>query len=246
MYDLPMKWLVGIVLVFLFLLGMLFLLVDRIVAGAIEQGGEYALGVEIDVGFVSIRSIAGQFGLGGLIVSNPGGFETPHFLRLEAGELELRLRSLTDDPIVIPRLELRGVHLNLEQRQGRTNYGVILDHMDGAASSGDNVAEQEATNVVLEEVVIRDVAARVQLLPVAGKLSAIDIEVPDIRLQNVGSGGEGVPQILAVLTRAVLKSVVSRSGNAAFARDLRGRLKNVEAMATKALESIEGLIPRKD
>ncbi len=46
-----------------------------------------------------------------------------------------------------------------------------------------------------------------QLLPIAGKLSAIDIEVPDIRLRNVGSGGEGVPQILAVLTRAVLESI---------------------------------------
>ena len=143
----------------------------------------YALGVEIDVGLVSIRPIAGQFGLG-------------------------------------------GIHLNLEQRQGRTNYGVILDHMGGAKSSGDNVDEQDVTNVVLEEVVIRDVAAHVQLLLIAGKLSAIDIEVPDIRLRNVGSGGEGVPQILAVLTRAVLKSV--------------------EAVATKALESIEGLIPRKD
>lgn len=246
MYDPPMKWLVGIVLVFVLLLATLFLLVDRIVAGAIERGGEYALGVETNVGFVSIRPIAGQFGLGGLVVSNPRGFETPHFLRLEGGELELRLRSLTDDPIVVPRLELRGIHLNLEQRQGQTNYSVILDHMGDTESSGDDVAEQDATSVVLEEVVIRDVAARVQLLPVAGKLSAVDIEVPDIRLQNVGSGGEGVPQILAVLTRAVLERVVSQTGNAAFARDLRGRLKGVEGIAPKAFEGIKGLIPRKD
>jgi hypothetical protein len=241
-----MKWLVGIVLVFLLLLGTLFFFVDRIVAGAIEQGGEYALGVETDVGFVSVRPIAGRFGLGGLTVSNPDGFETSHFLQLEGGELELRLRSLTDDPIVIPRLELRGIHLNLEQRQGQTNYGIILDHIGGFESSGDDVAEQGATNVVLEEVVIGDVAAHVQLLPVAGKLSAVDIEVPDIRLQNIGSGGEGVPQILAVLTRAVLESVVSQSGNAAFAGDLRGRLEGVEEMGTRALEGIKGLIPRRD
>jgi hypothetical protein len=223
-----MKWLVGIVLVFLLLLGTLFFFVDRIVAGAIEQGGEYALGVETDVGFVSVRPIAGRFGLGGLTVSNPDGFETSHFLQLEGGELELRLRSLTDDPIV------------------QTNYGIILDHIGGFESSGDDVAEQGATNVVLEEVVIGDVAAHVQLLPVAGKLSAVDIEVPDIRLQNIGSGGEGVPQILAVLTRAVLESVVSQSGNAAFAGDLRGRLEGVEEMGTRALEGIKGLIPRRD
>ena len=95
-----MKWLVGIVLVFLFLLRTVFSFVDRIVAGAIEQGGEYALGVETDVGFVSIRPIALQFGLCGLVVSNRGGLETPYFLRLEGGELDLRLRGLTDDPIV--------------------------------------------------------------------------------------------------------------------------------------------------
>lgn len=263
-----MKWLIGIIVAVGLVLGAAFLFLNQIVAGAIETGSALAFGVETEVDSVSVRPFAGRFELRGLVVANPGGYETPYFLRLDAASLDLPVANLWNDPIVIPRLELQGIHLNLERGSGGMNYAAILERMDAGETSGGTSTDvasssgsaQAGPGVLVRDVAIRDVGAHVQLSPVAKELTAVDVSVPEIRMSDVGSDkAGGVPQVVTAITRAVLKAVVQKSGDlpASLTRDLSSRLGGIAGAApeageglrdlgSSALEGIKGLMRRDD
>jgi hypothetical protein len=123
------------------------LLVDSLAEQAVERGGTHALGVETRLESASIGITSGQFGLDGLAIANPPGFERPDFFALRAARLELPLKHLLDPRVTIPALELEGIAVDLERNSKGTNYGVILDNLSrfeaGAGKPGGERKEVE-------------------------------------------------------------------------------------------------------
>ena len=211
--------------------GSLFYL-DRIVAGVIERGGTYALGVDTELRSVQIRPIRGTFGFSGLAVSNPPGFKQKHFLRLERAKTQLRLSALREDPVKISSFELSGIAVSLERNKGRTNYALILDNLSRFESKPDPSEEGGGPGVAIEELLIRDIKAQAQLVPHGGKLTMVEVEVPEIRLRNIGSGspaGVSSAEFASIVTRAILQAVLARSDKlpSGLVSDLGARLKKV-------------------
>jgi hypothetical protein len=250
-----MKYLVGLLVVLVIAVGAVVLYMDRIVETAIERSGTYALGVETGVDSVSIGLVSGHFSIRGLAVANPPGFERPHFLRLEEGSLDLRIRELLGDPVAVERLAIRGVEVTLERRGRELNYAPILKHLDQIAAAEDAAAapaEEEAgpaKGFVIREVVIEGVRAHAALFPGGGKQKELSIEVPEIRLENVGSessGGVQLTELTRILTTAVLEAIASQGGKlpGGLAGDLTGRLRalpDVDVKLPKSAEDIKAL-----
>ena len=215
--------------------GVLFYL-DRMVAGVIERGGTYALGVDTELRSVQIRPLRGTFGFSGLAVSNPPGFNQKHFLTLERAKTRLRLPALREDPVRISSLELSGIVISLERYKGRMNYAMILDNLARFESKQDTAPDpsEEAggPGVVIEELLIRDVKAQAQLVPHGGRLTQLEVEVPEIRLRNIGSSspaGVSSAEFASIVTRAILQAVLERSDKlpSGLVSDLGARLKKV-------------------
>jgi hypothetical protein len=228
-----MRWILGILLVLALAVGALVFYLDSIIATAIEAGGTTALGVETQVEGVSIRPVAGRFGIDGLGVSNPPGFDRPHFLALRSGRVHARvIRLLREDPVVIDRIELEGIAVSLERKGGKTNYDTILANLGTSESEPVPADDAAGPGVVIRELVIRDVDAHIALSPVGGKLTELDVNVPEIRLSNLGSQQDPVElrELFGTVTKAVLDAVARRSDllPADLARDLRGRLGRLE------------------
>jgi hypothetical protein len=247
-----MKYLVGLLVVLVIAVGAVVFYLDRIVATAIEQSGTYALGVETGVDSVSIGLLSGRSAIRGLAVANPPGFERPHFLRMEEGSVDLRFNELLGDPVAVQRLAIRGVDLSLERRGGQLNYAPILKRLDQLAAeeaAGAAPAEEEAgpaKGFVIREVVIEGVRAHVDLVPSGGKLTKLSFEVPEIRLENVGSESEGgvqLTELTRILTTAVLEAVASQRGKlpSGLVGDLKGRLRDLPAVAVELPRSADDL-----
>lgn len=250
-----MKFLVGLLVVLVIAVGGVVLYLDRIVATAIEQSGSYALGVETGVDSVSIGLLSGHSAIRGLAVANPPGFDRPHFLRLEEASVDLRFHELLGDPVAVQRLAIRGVDVSLERRGGKLNYAPILEHLEQLAAGGDAEAapaEEEAgpaKGFVIREVVIEGVRAHVDLVPAGGKLTKLSVEVPEVRLENVGSesaGGVDLAELTGILTKAVLEAVASQRGKlpSGLAGDLTGRLRDlpdVDIELPKSADDLKGL-----
>jgi hypothetical protein len=203
-----------------------FLYLDVIVGKAIETGCTKALGVETRVGFVRVGLVTGQFSIGQLDIANPPGFETDHFISFDRIHFEIPPKSLREDTIVMPLLELDGVDVAIETAGGKKNYEVILDNLKRFSKSGSadpdadkQAAEDEAggKEFKIHEGVIREIVATIDLGTVSGKLDRVVVEVPEIRLhpsKSTGSAEISVAEITQVIVTAVLTGVAKKAPTA--------------------------------
>jgi len=209
--------------------------IDVIAGEAIEAGASHALGVDTTVGFARVGLLSGAFRIGGLKVENPSGFESRHLLTVDDARLAVALDSLRHEVVSIPRFVLEGVAVDLEKAGGRTNYGVILAHLEhtqrGDAKRAPVAPERKASGkrFVVKELVIRSLSAHVANNEALGVIGGIDVLVPEMRVTNIGSaGGRGVT--MAELTRIIVTVVfdsIARYGSglpSALVGDLRSHL----------------------
>ncbi len=77
---------------------------NELAAGAVERGGTHALGVETELGSLSLRPLLGRLSLSELEIANPPGFEDEHFLTLGNGRVSVSLRSLLGEPVHVGQI----------------------------------------------------------------------------------------------------------------------------------------------
>lgn len=218
-----------------------FFAIDSIAKSAIQEGGTYALGTPTTVSGVSVGVLSGKFSLSGLNVANPGGtFKSPTFITLGKGSVDVSLSTLTQPTVELPALSLSNLDVNLEKKDGKTNYGVILDHMQqvtGGKSGGASPAPADEKKYIIHDLDIENVTIHANLTdgPDAVKdLTTVTIPIDSIRLKEVGKTGTGVAgsgvtmdQLTSIIVKAVLAAATDKGGGllpADMLGDLQGRI----------------------
>jgi hypothetical protein len=226
---------VGLALVVMLFLGVAFF-VDSIAQKAVEKGGTAALGVETRLESVDIGLLAGSFRMEGLGVANPPGFTEKDFLSLGYARFDLPLSSLTSDRIVAPLLELEDVFIALEQDGKKSNYGAILDNLDGVAGGGGKEEPQPAPedegggkSFIIDEIVIRGVQAKVKV-GVAGASTGATVDIPEIVLKDLASREFTMKELMSFVIVSILERA-SAGGIEGMPdeilNDLRGQLSDL-------------------
>ena len=96
----------------------------------IEKVGTDTLKVDVTVEKVSFSVTGGWLKLKGLKVANPEGYEYENLLELGSGEVEMNIKSLLTDKIVIENITLDNVSLVIEQKEiVHNNLQEILDSL---------------------------------------------------------------------------------------------------------------------
>ena len=163
---------IGALLVLLVVaLAAVWILIDLIAKAAVEKGGTMAMGVPTSVKSMSIGVLGGQAKISELRVANPPGYETSHFFSLQRGQVNVTLGSLMHETVEIPYLELSGIEVNLEKKEGKANYDVILANLKKMESGtgGDQPGQPPpekgpGKKFIIRELVIKDVTARADLI----------------------------------------------------------------------------------
>lgn len=185
---------------------------DGLARSAVESAIGRAVGTETTLEGMDLGVLSGEATLEGLRVSNPDGFESPEFLTLRSGRVAVDLLSLLADTVEIRQLTLEGMELTLEQRGTSSNVTPILASVREATA---DQAPEDETRYRVREMVIRDVRGNVRLGTGVGQVAEATVEVPEIRLEDVGTGrGGGVvlSELAALTVRAVLRAVARPSG----------------------------------
>lgn len=211
--------------------------IDRIARVAVETGATYALGVKTTLADMDVGVTTGSVSLSKLRITNPDGFDTPHFMDLSRGSVVVSLGSLMQETVSLPELKLGGLDINLERKGSSANYKTILNELkkfesgDSAASATAKAPNEKAPagrKFVVHQVTIEDLSVTVNVLPFGGTVSRVPIVIPRIELRDVGSGAGGgieMGKLVGIIMRAVLDAIV-REGGGLIPADMAGELRD--------------------
>src|SRR5690606_9510246 len=155
--------------------------------------------------------LGGTFDMSGLRVANPPGFGERPFMLLNDGGMAVSLGTLRRETVELPHLRLTGLALDLERREGKSNYEVILANVKGDREP--DPEDDAGKKYIVREVAIRDVNVRVSFAPLGGTPTVLNIPIAEIILTDVGAD-EPLPlsQLAGVIVQAVFATVVEEGG----------------------------------
>lgn len=218
------------------------LMIDSIAKAGVERGSTYAMGVPTTLDSADVKIMAGEFDMGGLTVSNPEGYSTPHFLAMRDGGVSVQLQSLMGEVVELPTLTLDGISVNLQRADGKTNYNTILENLKRFESDDPPAdAPEPGKQFVIDRILITDVTVNIDLAPIEGGLSELtrmEVKVPRIELTDLGKGDTDpmeIAEVVATVVKAILLAVAENAG------ELPGDLGSQLQQGLSQLESLESL-----
>lgn len=201
-------------LVFLAVLGVLYLNLNRMIQQGLETMGPRILQAPVTVDNVALSIVDGSGAIEGLVVGNPEGFRTPHAFELGRLDVAVDLKSLRSDEIVVQRILIDAPVITVEGMNARNLRAL----QENAAAFGGTKDQEEAgeipekdgpgKKVIVDQLVIS--GARVNYSPAILQGRSIPIPLPTIELNDLGreSGGLTIGELLARILSSVDDAVI--------------------------------------
>lgn len=119
---------------------------DSIVRHRIEERGSALTGTAVRVEDVDIALTGGRATVHNLTVANPPGYTAPHALVLDGVEVQVDLRSLFSDPLVIDTIRIGAPRVVYEvDAHGQSNIDVLRAAVEGKPRPARSAAPASAT-----------------------------------------------------------------------------------------------------
>jgi hypothetical protein len=254
-----MKWIKRLIVVVLVLLvvavGAVFYFKDAAVKRGVITGGDLVLGQgSTELSSANLGVFGGTLTLSGLKLDNPDEFKQPHFFILDGTDVAVSLGSLLDDTVVVPTVNLDGLHVtaetSLEKGLPKLNLIKIKKTVDQAVGAGDTKPEPDqpaadGKKFVIEKVNVTNMKVTGALTMPGGTSVPVDIKVPDFTLTDIGKKDNGVvmKEVIAIVLEAVLIKAIEGVGNiGGVGLDMfEGGADALKNIGAGALEGVGGL-----
>jgi hypothetical protein len=186
---------------------------DSIVESAIEKEGSRVLGTRVSVGSVDISLKTGRGTIRGVSVANPKGFSSKEMFKLGEITVDIDVKSLNRDPIVIDEITISLPDVRVEMNaQALSNVDVVKSTV-AKYQSAPAPQERKQDSGFEKRLVIEKFAfekGTVDVDATAMGVQATDLELPPVRLNNVGgSKGDSPDGIAKTVSRAFLGAVTN-------------------------------------
>lgn len=180
--------------------------VDSIVKTGIESVGSEMTGTAVTVERVSISPFSGSGTISGFRVENPEGFEKEYALEVDDFSIELSIRSLFTDEMVVHNIEVVSPSIYVEQKMPENNLRTIMNNIESLSSG-----ETSEKALVIEHFIMTEGSADLYT-EIGGERSA-RVEIAQIELNDLGRGG--AKQAVEDVIQEIAENVVDQSLRAA-------------------------------
>jgi len=195
---------------------------------AIETYDTAVIGVDVEIGKLSVNPFEGVIIADGLTIDNPKGYKSDYLLNAKLVHIDFDMKSLIFSGFSqckVQKFVLQRVDIIYEKTWSSSNVHDVLQFLEGDHSEDkDKKAAEEAKkrkaeaskknkkdamNVELQEVLVEDVGLRLQGQMIGGhgaRLALADIKFDNFT-KEVGSGY--MDDIVKVLLKSIMKTVVA-------------------------------------
>jgi hypothetical protein len=248
------KWIIrglvaGLVLLLIALL-LVGLFLDGIVKKGVETVGPELTKVSIKLDGVKISMLGGSGEINGLVVGNPEGCKTPTAIKLGSASMAIRPLTILSDKFVIRSIRVISPEITIEGSPTKNNLTKIMENVQAATggastnqpAQGGTKPSSPPKKLQVDEFVIAGAKVHYNM-PGVGEMN---VSLPDITLNDLGTGPEGITagelvgRVMSRLTGDVAKTLmdsVSKAGKDA--------VNNAAGDANKAVKSITDMFKKK-
>ncbi|MBU6410928.1 MAG: hypothetical protein KGR98_11140, partial [Verrucomicrobia bacterium] len=163
----------------------------------------------------------------GFVLGNPPGYKTPNAISVGKAAVAVKPMSFLSSKIVVRSVAVEGPEITFEGGLLSNNLKAIMDNVNGTAQKGGPTVTNASGNpkpskrLEVDDFLITGAKINGSVrLPGGREISVNNLRLPDIHLQNLGTGPAGITA--TELTRQVFARIVSATVNtvAAHAQSL--------------------------
>lgn len=179
---------------------------------AAERSLAPMIGAPFKLAAVALSPLSGKGSLLGIEIGNPRGFESPYFAKIGKVAIELDLKTLLSDAVVIKRVEVVDADVIYETGLGGSNAGKIREALE---AGGGRSRTRSARRFIIDDLRITGVKARVMVRMLE---SDTVVPVPDLQLKGIGRKSNGATArealggVLLPFTRSIIGAAAGADG----------------------------------
>lgn len=223
----------------------LYFSMNSMVKTAVETVMPGVTGTTVTLSSVQLSPFSGKGAINGLVLGNPAGYKSDSAFKLGNVHLELTLKSVLSDTVVIKELLIEAPELTYETKLNGNNINDIKYHVarqsSSSSTSSDTSSEAPGKKVIIEHFLFAN--GKVNIVTPVTVDQAVSVAIPDVELNDIGKKSNGVTlrealqQIFPELQKGITKAVAN-SGDA-----IKDQLKQAEdALKQGDVEKVKGLL----
>lgn len=214
---------------------------NSLVAKAIEKVGGDVTQTSVGVSGVDISLRDGRGSIAGLRVASPGGYKARTAFSLDDITVDIDVRSVRQDPIILDEVRIRAPVVNAElTKTGASNIDELrkraqayTSRMAGQGGRSDGAAKR----IRIERFVIEK--GRVEVDASALGLGKRTLVLPEIRLTDVGGRNGALPDEIA---KVILTTVAGKVASEIASSELERLMK--EKLGGSVTDKVKGLLEK--
>src|SRR5439155_4052972 len=193
-----------------------YLNLNRIVRKTVAEQTTASTNLTTTLGGANLSLFGGSLSLKDMEIASPQGYAAPKMFTLDGVTVDVSYGQLRQDPVHVQTIDIKGPKLVLEQKDQKFNIQAAMDQMPKREPS------QKEMKVIIDKLTVSSPIVVVRP-GIPGMQDEITVPIPDIALQNIGTG-EG-NQNGAALKDVVMQVVNTMSAKASETTKLPAALK---------------------
>jgi hypothetical protein len=190
--------------VFLGVLLLVGMTLDGIVESGIEGSGSSLLQTEVEVDDIDISIFGGSANMDGFIVYNPEGFSDQAAISLRGIEIDIDIRSLFSETIVVNSIRVKNPEIIFEQKGTKVN----LRELSSNLSSGSE--DDSEKSMIIKEFVLEE--GKVTISSELETERSVEASIDRLELNGIGeSGSNTVTDAMRQVLTPIIQNAISKA-----------------------------------
>ena len=235
------KLLIGLIVLVVIIVGAGYFLLgnlDNIVKAAIEKYGSEVTQTHVGVGSVKIGLTDGLGSISNLKIGNPKGFKSDYLFHMDNIGVQLDLKKLSQEVIVINQIVIDGPSITYELTKDGSNVDAIKKNVDAYAEGSSDGGDSDGPKLIIENLIVKN--GDIQVLSSMMKGKTLSTKLPAIHMRDIGKDlGGAIP---AEVAKEVITILTKQVSTAAGKLDLRSLMDEemLQKLGADKLKEVEG------